>query len=236
MKKHKLITLVISVLVTVSACSSTKQPDVINHSKPDLKIETTWIESAGCQLQEVSPGYFSASCQADSALRQLGCEYITAKYLFGGLPYPVVLCENYHDEVSEPAFTKVGCYLSTRNEALLININGVYQLVDDKDLQSIVAPIESADEALSYVIATTDYYAMYDLELEKHSHYYVNKIEETYVRETPTGYLVHLFYFQEPFCGCGKHYVNAVDILVHTDGSTKLVKSRHFYSFSGCVD
>jgi hypothetical protein len=236
MKIYSKIILIIPFLLLLSACSSvSKTPEIIRHSLPITDLDTSWIESAGCQQQGIYPRYFYANCPPNSPLRELGCEEITVDNLLGGLPYPIAICENHQYQVNDPVFTKVGCLLSTRNEALLLFKEGVYQLVDIEDLKSIVAPIESSEEALSYVLATTNYRAMYNLEIDPYK-YFVNKIEETCVLETPTGYLVHLFYDQEPYCGCGKHYTNVVDIHVDKDGKTRTVKSRHFYMFNGCVD
>lgn len=236
MKNHSTIFLIIPILLLLSACSSaSKPPEVIRHSIPEIELDTTWIESAGCQEQNTNSRYFHASCPENSTLRNLGCEDIFVDYLLGGLPYPVASCWNYEYLVDNPVFTEEGCLLSKRNEALLMFKEGVYQFVDNEDLKSLAAPIESTEEALSYVLATTKYYAIYNLKTGPYR-YYVNKIEETYVIETSNGYLVHLFYDQEPYCGCGKHYTNVVDIRVDKDGSTKLIKSRHFYLFNGCVD
>jgi len=104
------------------------------------------------------------------------------------------------------------------------------------DLQPVFAPVESADEALSYALAVADdnYYAAFGLKIHNDGsakvpyptpQYLVARIEDTHVEETTEGYLVHLF--RSPACLCG-YETYAVGVLVTREGqvlpkSTQLV-------------
>lgn len=238
MKKVVIIVQVMLALFAISACSSlSKHPTVIHHAPPSLEINTDWIEEAGCDLNEYSPGHYSGTCSSESPLLKMGCERIKATYLFGALPYPVVICTNSGLEPLGSDYVEVGCYLSQHTKALLIFRDGTYQFVGVDDIKAMSVPIESPEEALSYVLAVTDdYYEMYDIEIESSYEYFVNEIEDTFVEQTQNGYLLHLFVNLEPKCSCGNHYTDAVDVLVDREGEIKEVESRHFYKFDGCVD
>lgn len=71
-------------------------------------------------------------------------------------------------------------------------------------------------EAIGYALAVTPFKAYYDLS----SHWGISclrdTIEDTYVRETPNGYSVHLFH--EKYFGCGPHWTSSVDIELSKDG------------------
>jgi hypothetical protein len=225
------------VLSMISACSSfTKTPEVIEHPVPDLQVGTEWVEQAGCALDRYSPGHYSGTCSEDSPLAMMGCERITASDLLGGLPYPVVICENTELDSLGDDSVQVGCYLSYRTEALLTYRDGVYQFIGKDEIKTISVPIESPDEALSYVLASTNYYAMYDIEIDSFYHYFPSEIEETFVEETQNGFLLHLFVNLEPECGCEIHYTDAVEVSVDRDGNIRMVDSHHIYLFDGCVD
>lgn len=242
----KAVVQVLLFLFAISACSSSLEyptviyptvvnPTVINHTEPNIKINTDWIEEAGCPLDQYSPGHYSALCSPQSPLFELGCERIEVNHLLGGLSYPVVTCENDNLEPLGTDYIDTGCYLSHRTEALLTFRDGSYQFVGREEIKAMSVPIESPDEALSYILATTDYYAMYGIEIESYYVYYTDSVEDTFVEETPDGYLLHLFYNLEPRCGCGDHYTETADVLVQRDGRIT-VKYHKFYKFDVCID
>jgi hypothetical protein len=221
------ILLVLIILLTISACSSSLEyptivystvthPTFIHHAEPNLRIDTDWVEDAGCSLDQ--HGHYSGGlCSPDSPLRKLGCERIEVNHLFGGLPYPVVMCANDSLEPLGTDYTDAGCYLSHHTEALLTFRDGSYQFVGKEEITAMSVPIESPDEALSYILASTEYYEMYGIEIDSHYEYFATNVEDTFVEEKPEGYLLHLFYDIEPRCGCGDHYTESVDFLVQRD-------------------
>jgi hypothetical protein len=183
---------------------------VVNHPAPQLTVSADWLEEAGC-----TQGGYEWDCRPDGPVGALGCEKIRVVDLLGGLSPadPLVECANYTGELpSSTKFRKEGCMVLVLTTHLLLRDNA-YQLVSGADdLQSLFAPIESADEALSYALAATDLYARYGQEIES-ERYLVEEIEDTHVDETPDGYLVHLFSPPDPPCGCAIHTVRAVDVL-----------------------
>jgi len=175
LKKVNAIIQTFILFLIVSACSpESKQPTIIHRAAPDLKVETAWIEKAGCSLEEPAPLYSSGTCPSNSELFKMGCEKIGVSHLFGGLSYPLVLCYNFEYDSPGTEFAEVGCYLGNHHEAFLILKNGSYQLLGSGDLKDILAPINSPNEALSYVLASTEYYPQYDLEILSYNHYFVD--------------------------------------------------------------
>ncbi|MCJ7696367.1 MAG: hypothetical protein MUO40_13220 [Anaerolineaceae bacterium] len=236
MKKVKLIIQFFVLILFISACSpESKHPTIIHHSAPDLKVDSAWIEQVDCPLEERSPQYYSGTCSPDSELYKMGCEQIGVSHLFVGLSYPLVLCNNFKYDSPGPEFAEVGCYLGNHHEAFLILRNGSYQLLGIGDLKKIFTPINSPNEALSYVLASTEYYPKYNIRIMSEHHYFVDEVEETYVKETKDGFLVHLFYDPKP-CGCDEHYTDIVDVLVKHDGTIRVKRSYHFSKAFMCVD
>lgn len=220
---------------TVEATQEFNHPTVIHHKAPDSKVETDWIEKAGCPLNEYSSGLYSGTCSSDSPLLKMGCDSITVDDLLGGLPYPMVTCENSNLMPLGNDYSQIGCYLSQRTVSLLTFRDGTYQFIGAKDVKAMSVPIESQEEALSYVLSTTKYYARYDIEIESYYEYYVDKIEATFIEETPKGYHLHLFSEPDP-CGCDNHYTDAVDIIVDRNGDITIADSQRIYGFYGCAD
>jgi hypothetical protein len=129
--------------------------------------------------------------------------------------------------------------LSTRHVRYVAEVGGELQLLDSvESMAAVYAPIESAEEALSYALATTGYSAVYDLESTPNLKLLVDPLEETYVAETPEGYTVHLF--DTFLCGCGPHIIRSVEVQVSQDG--KLTQSQPVDAFRDpaiddlCVD
>jgi hypothetical protein len=89
------------------------------------------------------------------------------------------------------------------------------------------APVETPDEALSYALALKNLSAYYGLELNPEYEYSVDELEDTHVKSTPDGYLVHLFSYQ--MFGCGPHYTKAVDLLVTDRGTIEEVAREPVY-------
>lgn len=225
----------VSAVITPTKTSAPKQPTIIHHSAPKLKVNLDWVEEAGCQLNEYSSGYYSGYCSSESPLYKMGCESILATYLFGGLPFQVVTCTNSNLEPLGPHYVERGCLISERTEALVAFINGTYQFVGQDDIKAMSAPIESPNEALSYVLVSGDYYARYAIELDTFEEYLVDQIDDTFVEVTDIGYLVHVFRHRNP-CGCQEHILDAVTVFVGKGGSIKVIDSYSISKNETCVD
>lgn len=117
--------------------------------------------------------------------------------------------------------------------------SGQFELVRTEDeLRNIFAPIETSDEALSYTLAAKNLAAYYGLKANSKYRYFVDEIEDTYVKTTTDGYLVHLFHYK--VFGCGPHITSIVDIRVTAQGLVEEVRKESVYKNPSeddvCVD
>jgi hypothetical protein len=111
----------------------------------------------------------------------------------------------------------------------LVFRNGSIELVDSlNELSEIYAPIESADEALSYAVAATGYTALFDLGNRKKLEFYNPLIEASAVTSTDGSYKVTLF--DTYLCGCGPHIINSVDVVVNEDGTLDVAEPQPAFS------
>ena len=203
-------------------------PEFINHPRPELTVDVSVFEDAGCPLDE-----WELICSEDSPLSDLGCDQIAAPSdLMGGLDpaYPIVKCnfslppgdfEPIKDDEDEGfVYSSGGLYpVYTR---YVIYQDGEFELIETLgELQSTFAPIDSPTEALSYVLASEQFSAYYDLGYDSDLRYLVNVVEDTYVEEVEDGYLVHLYSYRA--FGCGPHTTSAVDVLITNQGDIKEV-------------
>jgi hypothetical protein len=110
----------------------------------------------------------------------------------------------------------------------VIAVEGEFRLVKNADeFQAVFAPVESADEALSFAISLANVYALYGLKVDWKYRYTVSALEDTYVDTTEGGYIVHAFDYQ--FFGCGLHYYYAVDVKVKSDGNVAELTRTKIY-------
>ena len=124
-------------------------------------------------------------------------------------------------------------------ETLVLLRDGEFQLTGlIPELQAVFAPVESANEALSYALAATGLYARYGIETHECTSvdcYLADTIEDTHVDETEGGYVVHLFSDYEPPCGCGTHITCAVRVSVTREGQISQARTR-LHRFEACLD
>lgn len=209
-----------------------KSVKFINHEKPALIVDTPSFESIGCPPEELS-GF--NQCLENSTLKKTGCfGAFTPNSLLGGLNpnYPLIECaldgNNY--------LYKAGCLVNI-NVGLVIYKDDGYQLIDSEaKLRKIYAPIESAEEALSYALAGTGLSAYFNLNISNEYDYYVNTIDDTYVAKDNEDFLVHLFDY--PLCGCGHHETYTVDVKVTPSGYIQQIRKELIYRdiYEICID
>jgi hypothetical protein len=141
--------------------------------------------------------------------------------LLGGLDpkYPIILLafQSFNPDSQSTGVYSRGCLIHQDINYLVKRDNEVQLVGSLQEMMNLYAPIESENEALSYALAVTGYGAIYDL--ENHPDYKVisSPLEESYVKRTDDGFIVHLF--DTFMCGCGPHITPAVDVLVRTDGT-----------------
>lgn len=110
----------------------------------------------------------------------------------------------------------------------IIRQNGEFVILKtEEDFRQVFAPIESPDEALSYVLAVRNLMAYYGLKYDPAYEYEIDVVEDTHVTPEPGGYRVHLFYDQ--VFGCGPHWTSAVDMHVSVEGNVEEAASRPIF-------
>jgi len=217
------IWLMISLLFLLAACQT--QPKIINHNPPSLSVSFSKFQEMACPLDENG----NLNCGSGHPLSGLDCDNILEPpSLFGGLDpsYPIAICQvdliygNSNDETK--AEIDAGEYfyyaggLSGKYIRYAIFRNDEFLLLkSEKEFRDAYAPIESPEEALSYVLAVTNLSAYYGIVLDPASEYVVDTIEGTFVTTTSDGYDL-LLYSYAAF-GCGPHWTSAV--LVHVSGA-----------------
>lgn len=211
------------ILIFIVGCAP---PNITNHPKPDLTVDFTPFEYAGCPTNEY--GYYHF-CAQDSELYALGCDRLTpVSDVMGGLnpAYPMAECFYMpmgRPDVTDPYNTFESEYFFNVGGPMpmlvryVIAVDGEFRLIKNADeFASTFAPVESPEEALGFAIAVLDVYASYGLKYDPKYKYEVSSLEDTYVETVTDGYIVHAFNYQ--FYGCGPHYYYAVDVKVTFDG------------------
>jgi hypothetical protein len=220
MKSKNRFWIAVWLLIFLTACKG--EPKFINYPPPSLTVS-------------------SDAFNDNEILAALGCDEIQApSSLIGGLnpSYPIALCairsipgegsEELRAEIDNGQFLYYTGGLSGDYIRYIIHQNGELVLLKtQEDFQKIFAPIESADEALSYVLAVRNLTAYYGLKYEAAYEYEVDTVEDTHVTPEAGGYLVHLFYDQ--VFGCGPHWTSQVDIRVSVEGNLEEAASQPIF-------
>jgi hypothetical protein len=166
--------------------------------------------------------------------------------LYGGLDpkSPIAYCYKRQQEGDV-------CYRELVNEAfstclrIVVYGDGAFHLIStEEELREMFAPIESADEALSYALAGMagpfledgPPSAYYGLKLDPGLKYLVDVIEDTHVDSTAGGYVVHLYHYQQ--WGCDHPTFYAIDVLVTSEGKVTPVRKEVVYENPsvGCLE
>ena len=207
-------------LIFLTACNG--EPKFINHPTPNLSVSFDAFND-------------------DQAMAALGCDEIQApSSLIGALvpSYPIAICaivympgersEELLAEIDSGQFLYYTGGLFGSYIRYVIHQNGEFVLLKtEEDFRRLFAPIESPDEALSYVLAIRNLSASYGIQYDPAYEYEVDTIEDTYVTPDPDGYLIHLFYDQA--FGCGPHWTSEVDVHVSVEGNVEEVASNPIF-------
>lgn len=219
------------------------QVQVVNHPKPDLKIDFSPFEDAGCPLEQSR----YRRCLEGSELYNLGCDYIQAtSELFGGLApsYPIAQCTYRpydHPEISDPYSIPENEYIYLWGGPMpeliryVIQVDGEFKLIKNpEEFRATFSPVETPEEALSFSLAMKKIYATYGQEVDKKYRYYVDKLEDTYVEKVNDEFVVHAFAYQ--FFGCGPHYTYALDVRVTRNGFVEEINRTKIFNDPGKDD
>ena len=217
MKNKNAFGLLISLLLVLVACQS--KPRFINHSQPTIAVA---FDATGCLKDS------SGQCISDSTRAALGCDEIQQPpSLMGGLnpSYPMAVCQLIPDQAKAEIQAEIekGLYffytggLFGRYIRYVVFEDGEFRVLKSADeFRAMYAPVETPEEALSYVLAVTNLSAYYGLEYNSAYKYKVGTIEDTHVIPEPNGYKLHLYY--DGVFGCGPHWTSEVEMHVGTEG------------------
>ena len=222
------------ILLALAGCS---RVEIMNHNKPDLVVDFSPFEDIGCPLDD----YGFRICQETSPLYALGCDFLKpVPDLFGGLDplYPIAKCvyrPMIHPELVDPYSTPDSEFFYNSGGPLqdlvryVIYRDGEFLLIRNPDeFRETFAPVESANEALSFTLAFYNYSVYFGLQKESGIKYYVDSIEDTHVENTTDGFTVNVFYYQ--FFGCGPHYTYALEMDVSKDGMVDEISRQKIFS------
>lgn len=165
-------------------------------------------------LGALDPAYPIAYCTTRNGEKTIGVEWVSLG--------------DYAYSPQGDYFYAAGCMLLTYVRYVVFRDTQLALIETEDEFRDLFAPIETADEALSYVLAVTGLYAYYGLELDSEYVYFVDVIEDAHVDPVADGYVVHLF--QEEVCGCGPHPTSAVDFHVTPQGYVRQIRLEAMYN------
>ena len=148
----------LSALFPTATPTSEPMPIVIKHPRPNLEANIEGFLNAGCKRDSA----YRLSCSEDSPLTQLGCDYLEYEDLLGGLTpsLPLAYCISHNFEPPDKeAFEerRISGHIT-----LVVLVDGDFRyLFKESDLCEIYAPIETPEEALSFALARTDFFAVF---------------------------------------------------------------------------
>jgi hypothetical protein len=226
--------LFLSLFSLLVACQS--KPKFINHPQPNLPVSLDAFR-VGCPQDE----YGSPPCISAHSLAALGCDEIQVpSSLVSGLypSYPIAICQIKLAPDQAKAETQAeienGFYFYYTGGLFgsyiryVIVQDGAFRLIKSEDeFRDIYAPIESPEEALSYVLAVTNLSAYYGLAYNSAYKYEVGTIEDTHVTLEPDGYQLHLYY--DGVFGCGPHWTSEVEMQVTQEGLVREMSRKPIF-------
>jgi hypothetical protein len=165
----------------------------------------------------------------ESSRVALGCDEMqAASSLIGGLQpsYPIAVCQvrpgpdqtkEMQAEIEQGLyFYYTGGLFGSYIRYVIVQDGAFHLIKSEEEFRDIYAPLETPEEALSYVLAVENLSAYYGLEYTSGYKYEVNTVEDTYVTSEGEGYTLHLYSYQ--LAGCGPHWISAVDVHVTREG------------------
>lgn len=215
--------------------------------KPDLSVEWDRFPYTGCLerypfrfrycVNEAPSGDLSDVFFCDDNIRN-------RDMLFGGLSpsYPIAMCT--HPIIYQPDYEYLYYIyfapIEKRGVVHYITYDGVrYQTITSvNDLKQVFAPIESIQEALSYVIIATDFYAFYYDGTYGHRNPYnypsfyphsMLEFKETRVIQQEDGYIINLFSASDFIIRCEDLDIFEVNLHVANDGTIEQLNRTKIY-------
>ena len=214
----KVLTIILLLIIVLVSCAPSP-PRIINHEKPNLQVDFSPFKNFGCEF--FSPIWYR--CEEGSLLYNLGCSYVEEMPSLGGLipKYPIAACILEINEDSDVADLPDSCLyydggFTTYCYRYVIYKEHSYQLVEGTEgFREFYAPVNSPDEALSFVLANDDYEAYYEQTKNKDYEYFAQTLEDTFVETVVDGYIVHVF---NTYSVCDAYETRSIQIKVTHDG------------------
>ncbi|RKZ62706.1 MAG: hypothetical protein DRR08_05305 [Candidatus Parabeggiatoa sp. nov. 2] len=233
-------------------------PKLINHPRPNIQVELTpFLEASGCKTGKTPE---LEGCENLRA--QMGCDkLIQPDALWGAVTpaYPMVLClilpdsrrypnspdfasklsEEIIKQIEKEGYFSRGQGRKRRYTRYVILQDGQFQLIKNIDeLQKMFAPIESPQEALSYVLMATPFSAHTGQKINPAYRYYTDVIEDTHVVATKDGFEILLYTYRN--FGCGSHPTSTIRVTLRLNGMISYPSQRIAYANPAednlCVD
>lgn len=207
---------ILAVLLALTSCTPT--PSLIEHPQPALTVVPLSYQG------EVCNGYLGCPSMLPEWPYRDRATFETAHDVLGGLD-PALPIVEYSLLTQEEDTTILNIYSGHCAfwfyYGYIVNQDGEMKVLDTAGkFKETFAPIDSANEALSYAVAMTGYAPMYNLESIENIDIQTPRLQETSVKKAGDGYVVHLFDWF--ICHCGPFYINTVDITVHKDGTLSI--------------
>lgn len=203
-----------------------ERPTFTNHpAPPGVPLDFTPFLERGCSEGNER----SRSCEPGDPLYELGCDWVTPPnsllgYLDPQVPLAWCGADDYMMTPEQEAIWAEGGVMRAYQgldlylQRFVIFRDGKFQLIrSPEEFQAFFAPIESAEEALSYALAVTYNEARYNMQYDPWWEYEVAVVEDSYVSPVDDGYQLLLYYQRATGCGPFPYY--AVPVHVTFDGT-----------------
>jgi hypothetical protein len=230
----KIKTLIIALIaITLGSCTQVGKAaptttavafpyQIINHEMPQFQVDFSPFTVVGCDDSDGYENWYR--CNEGSLMFSFGCNSIENKPLLGGLTpnYPIAACSyEISEHINVADLPPDGCVyvdggLMTFCNRYVIYKDAKYQLIKTlEELRAAYAPIDSPEEALSFVLASDDLIVNYGQAKNNDYVYFVEVLEDSYVETITDGYIVHVF---DAYSTCESFDTKSVQMKVTHDG------------------
>jgi hypothetical protein len=200
------------------------------------RVDVAPLLAAGCVMGEKG-----LDCTRGE-LRRLGCigPSVVVDALGALTPNAAIAtCDGDERGGLDEGIAVVGCGLAATTRRYVVASEGKVTLIrSEAELVARFAPVETPEEALAFVLATSPARALTEVVVPPGAKRYVASIEPTSVETTPEGFRVRVFDVR--VCGCGPHDWEAIDVLVTRAGRVHEIGRERIYAEpelrGACVD
>jgi hypothetical protein len=154
-------------------------------------------------------------------------EVTTVDSWYGALKPKVKMALGENSKSKEMGIYFNGCEYRVGKCLLVQDKSGIRIINDRVELKKYFSPIESKEEALSYLCAATGLSPSYSYQIRPDYRKFVDSINTTAVIQTKNGFEINLEEY-EP-CGCGPHTHNMLYYEVSFEGDISQIKRTRLY-------